>query len=158
MILLTGKKIIRLPIKKVKEAAQQLTNDNKSNKVKLQLEMLGADASANKISSLNRQMSILNDMVDTQRKKVLLSQNAYSGMVGAAANEKRQLDMTNKTSEGYKGLASKYEATRAASVAMTKQIGTEQVALAKLEAQLRTTTASRAAAYNAYGNKCAGGC
>lgn len=136
--------------RKVKEVAQKLTNENKANKVKLQLELLGADASSNKVSSLNRQMGILNEMVETQRRKVTLTQNAYEGLASAARVQHNKLsDSANKTDDAYKKLNDKQKATAAASLAMANNVGKEQVALAKLEAQLRNTASAKAAAYAA---------
>lgn len=136
--------------RKVKEVAQKLTNENKANRVKLQLELLGADASSNKVSSLNRQMGILNEMVETQRQKVTLTQNAYSGLASAARVQHNKLsDSVSKTDDAYKKLNDKQKATQAASVAMAANVGKEQVALAKLEAQLRNTASAREAAYKA---------
>ena len=135
--------------RKVRAASKELTNANKQNKVKLQLETLGADAAAGKLSSLTRQMGILTDMVGNQRAKVLLAQNAYTGLVAAASNQKAVLDVTEKTSTAYKGLAARYAATKAASVSMNTQLGREQIALARLEKQVLATSVASSAAYKA---------
>lgn len=136
--------------KKVKDAAKQLTADNKASKVQLQIEMLGADAAAGKMSSLSRQTGLLTGMIDNQRKVVALNQNAQAGLAAAAASHQSAMTASvSKTDAAYKGLASRYAATSAASAAMAARVSAEQLALARLEAQLRGVAAARAAAYTA---------
>lgn len=136
--------------KKVKDAAKQLTQENRTNKVQLQLEMLGADAASGKISSISRQISILTEMVNTQKQAVLLHQNAFNNLTTVAAGyQTKMASSVSKTDVAYKELEARYKATNAASIAMGNNVGKEQIALAKLESQLRTTTLARTAAYKA---------
>lgn len=113
---------------KVRKAAAQLAAENKASRIQLQIETLGADAAKGKISSFNNQVEILNTMIARQRNTVAMTSNAW------------------KDASTTQGASSK------AAMAMQAVTQKEQLALAKLEAQLRTTTAARKDAYNAIAN------
>lgn len=105
--------------KHVNQAAAQLNRDARLVKMRMEIEMLGYNNADQSLRALAARAGYLTQQIDTQRKVVMLANQAYTEAVR------------------------KYGEANIASQRLQERLTREQLALAKLENQLRSTNRTR---------------